>query len=195
MKIDLFIFDASKLSEEEIINKFGLSEREVSIFSNIRLEVTKKEKLVSYYMKKKLVGSYREEKNGKPVCDDFYFNISHSQGVVVFAKSDDSPVGVDIEVIRPVDDLLKQYVCNEEEYKYATDYEKFYEIWTAKEAIVKCNGEGLDILPRKIPALPLNGSKIFIYENYFNKVVKENNYVISIAIKGNQDFEINRYNF
>ena len=195
MKIDLFIFDASSLAEEVIINKFGLSEIEASIFADIKSDLSKKEKLVSYYMKKKLVGSYRVEKNGKPVCDDFYFNVSHSKGVVVFAKCDDAPIGVDVEVIRPVDDLLKQYVCNEEEYKYAKDYEKFYEIWTAKEALVKCNGEGLDILPRKIPALPLNGNKIFIYESYRTKVLKENNYVISVAIKGTQDFEINRYNF
>lgn len=193
MKIDLFIFNSNKFKEEEIINRFQLRDDEILPFKKIVNEEVRKEKIVSYYLKKKLVGKYHIGEKGKPLSENCYFNVSHSRGYVLLAKCECCPIGLDVELIRPVDDLLKQYVCNPEEYKYAKDYQKFYEIWTVKESIVKCTGEGIDIHPNKIPALPTNGKRIFLYDSFNTKTCKYENLMIAVTIKGNADFEIKSY--
>ena len=193
MKIDLFIFNTNKYSEDEIISRFNLTPAEVLPFQKVPNEEVRKERIVSYFLKKKLIGKYTVGEKGKPLSDNCFFNISHSRGWVLLAKNDECEVGLDVELIRPVDDLLKQYVCNSEEYKYAKDYQKFYEIWTVKESIVKCTGEGIDIHPNRIPALPTNGSRIFLYESFFTKTCKYEDIMIAVTIKGKSDFEIKSY--
>lgn len=193
MKIDLFIFNTNKYSEDEIISRFNLTPAEVLPFQKVPNEEVRKERIVSYFLKKKLIGKYTVGEKGKPLSENCFFNISHSRGWVLLAKNDECEVGLDVELIRPVDDLLKQYVCNPEEYKYAKDYQKFYEIWTVKESIVKCTGEGIDIHPNRIPALPTNGSRIFLYESFFTKTCKYEDIMIAVTIKGKSDFEIKSY--
>jgi phosphopantetheine--protein transferase-like protein len=55
-----------------------------------------------------------------------------------------TPVGIDIEKIKPVTDKLINYVCNENEREYiesGNDKEyRFFAVWTAKEAYFKKNG-------------------------------------------------------
>ena len=47
------------------------------------------------------IGTVFIGKNGKPMTNGCYFNISHSHGLVACAVSD-VPVGIDVEKIRPV---------------------------------------------------------------------------------------------
>lgn len=54
-----------------------------------------------------------------------------------------SPIGLDIEEIKPVDISVIKRVCNNDELKYAlqdNSYKRFFEIWTFKEAYFKCIG-------------------------------------------------------
>ena len=85
--------------------------------------------------------------NGKPnlVGSDLFFSLSHShEGVVAVVSK--SPIGIDIEKIKPVDDKLIDYVCNQKEKEYvlqneAEKFYRFFTVWTAKEAYFKkCNG-------------------------------------------------------
>ncbi len=98
--------------------------------------------------------------HGKPYAKDLNveFNISHSGDMVVCAV-DSQPVGIDIEMIRPINLKVAKKICSDEElfylfgyipteedFKYTTNKElltRFYKIWTAKEAFGKCNGKGL----------------------------------------------------
>lgn len=83
--------------------------------------------------------------NGKPhlVGSDLFFSLSHSEEGVA-AVVGGTPVGIDIEKIKPVTDKLINYVCNEKEREYiesGNDKEyRFFAVWTAKEAFFKKNG-------------------------------------------------------
>ncbi len=99
-------------------------------------------------------------KYGKPyiVGLDVEFNISHSGDMVVCAV-DDRPVGIDVELIRPIDLTIAKRICTNDELMYlfghkATNIDfsytedagilaRFFELWTSKEAYGKCIGVGL----------------------------------------------------
>ncbi|MFT4678834.1 MAG: phosphopantetheinyl transferase [Flavobacteriales bacterium] len=85
--------------------------------------------------------SYLE--NGKPVVDDGYISISHTEDLVgvVFSTS---PVGLDIQ--RPTPKLfnIKEKFCNERELKmWGESLDQLTLIWSAKEAVFKLFGENL----------------------------------------------------
>lgn len=89
---------------------------------------------------------------------ELFFNISHSRNTVVIAVSD-VEVGIDVEKIRPVSIKLAKRVCAQKELLYVfghiptdEDYtanpkpdvlERFFDIWTIKEAYFKCIGTGI----------------------------------------------------
>lgn len=89
---------------------------------------------------------------GKPFAKDLAveFNVSHSGDMVVCAVSD-RPVGIDVEQIRPMRDSVAKRICSQEELDYWSDtsadeaerLNRFFEIWTAKEAYCKCIGTGI----------------------------------------------------
>lgn len=89
---------------------------------------------------------------GKPYLRDYpecYFNISHTSGIIVCAVAD-RPVGVDVERIKPFNKRIVKRFFVEKEQNYIFELEdkseeRFAEIWTKKEAYVKCIGKGLDI--------------------------------------------------
>lgn len=85
-----------------------------------------------------------ETPNGKPYLADhseLFLNLSHSGDYVVLALSNHE-VGVDIQKWRPVSDSLMKRILHIQE-PYDIGEEGLFSIWTAKEAFVKCTGEGL----------------------------------------------------
>ncbi|PTM58989.1 4'-phosphopantetheinyl transferase [Desmospora activa DSM 45169] len=90
---------------------------------------------------------------GKPMLQgyDWAFNLSHSHDYVCIAVSAHSPVGVDLERIRPemeVDKLADLVMSASEKAEWIQLQEKdrqvaFFRLWTRKEAVVKAAGEGL----------------------------------------------------
>ncbi|MBF0439411.1 MAG: 4'-phosphopantetheinyl transferase superfamily protein [Magnetococcales bacterium] len=87
---------------------------------------------------------------GKPrVAEDIYFNISHTQGLVVCAMSRQGEVGIDCEQIRSIEltdfkSMMKPAVW--ETIMTAQDKEKaFFNDWTQRESVLKADGRGLSI--------------------------------------------------
>lgn len=85
---------------------------------------------------------------GKPTVDavGVYVSVSHSGPYAVCAIAD-VPVGVDVEVVRSADEKFMRRVCSEAEMAYIRvgddgDCARFWEIWTAKEALFKLTGKG-----------------------------------------------------
>lgn len=90
--------------------------------------------------------------HGKPDFADtsWHFNLSHS-GEYVCLVTDDNPVGVDIQQMRPLKnyhlaerfysekELVKMESCTNE----AEKVECFYDIWVKKESYAKFTGEGI----------------------------------------------------
>jgi 4'-phosphopantetheinyl transferase len=78
------------------------------------------------------------------------FNLSHSQDLMLCAVSR-SPVGVDLEQLRPLTDLeplTQRFFATEESQQIcalpiAARSQAFFQYWTGKEAILKAAGTGL----------------------------------------------------
>ncbi len=109
---------------------------------------------------------------GKPYIDGLFYNLSHSGSLAVIAVSD-GEVGVDVERIRTVDDLLIRRVCTDAEYRYlssAADMpEAFFRFWTAKESVMKLYGCGLAMHPKSIEVdagrcAKVNGERVYLHE-------------------------------
>ncbi len=89
---------------------------------------------------------------GKPYVlnrPDFHYNLSHSGNWVVLAFGG-SPVGVDVEQIRPDSDteaLARRFFTPQEQRflkESAPNHrQRFFEIWTKKESFLKYLGIGL----------------------------------------------------
>ena len=84
---------------------------------------------------------------GRPV----EFNASHSGGYVAIALAVGTPVGIDIERVRPMGDEEAEanawrFFSDGEAARIAAAGDKdraFFAVWTAKEAVVKAVGSGL----------------------------------------------------
>ena len=97
------------------------------------------------------------EPRGKPILAEtsgdsrLCFNLSHSQGLALYAVGRDRSLGIDLEYIRPISDaeqLAKRFFSAQE---YAViralppsqKQETFFRYWTCKEAYLKATGDGL----------------------------------------------------
>ena len=88
--------------------------------------------------------------NGKPFLPDhpqIHFNLSHCPKAAACAVSD-GPVGIDVEVIAPVDEAVARRVLSDAELASVRASDEpdvaFARHWTQKEALVKLTGVGLD---------------------------------------------------
>ena len=85
--------------------------------------------------------------HGKPEIRGFYFNLSHSENMILCAVSE-KRIGCDIEKIDISPARLVKRFFNKNEISYLQKFDKtrneeFYRLWTMKEAYVKMTGEGL----------------------------------------------------
>jgi 4'-phosphopantetheinyl transferase len=97
--------------------------------------------------------------------EHIYFNFSHTdtKGVLVVTKQ--GQIGIDIELIRPLEDMvgiLNRIASVDEQSWVGNSLERFFILWTIKEALIKCQGTGF--LIDKIPSLDQLPSK---FENMF----------------------------
>jgi 4'-phosphopantetheinyl transferase len=101
--------------------------------------------------------------SGFPANERLFFNLSHSKGVVAYAFTKGSEIGIDIEQIRTLADLdaMLDYNLSEKEqcfFKNHTEgFEKddkkhslFFKYWTHKEGYLKATGEGLSKSMKKV---------------------------------------------
>ena len=87
---------------------------------------------------------------GKPFLRDYpeiFFSLSHCSKAVACVIGD-KLVGVDIETIKPIDNSIINYTCNEEEKKEimcsVCPEIEFTKIWTKKESYLKMIGSGIN---------------------------------------------------
>ena len=96
------------------------------------------------------------------------FSVSHGGGLLVLAFANSAPVGVDVEPIGELEDvgaeLLDFTLTAPERLRLqkvpaAQRTRSFLHHWTAKEAILKALGAGLDVAPQAVtlPPVPTNG--------------------------------------
>ncbi|HIT31950.1 MAG TPA: 4'-phosphopantetheinyl transferase superfamily protein [Candidatus Enterenecus stercoripullorum] len=83
-----------------------------------------------------------------------WLSLSHSGGFALCALSDDGPVGVDIEMVRPHRANLPDYVLSpEEKARFDGSWEDFARLWTLKESWCKMQDVSL-YPPREVVTPP-----------------------------------------
>ncbi len=102
---------------------------------------------------------FEQGKNGKPVLAEthgkrpVHFNLSHSNGVALFAFSRDRELGVDIENVREMPEMehiVEQFFSEKEKAFFHalpedSKRDAFFNVWTRKEALLKALGGGLSL--------------------------------------------------
>lgn len=93
---------------------------------------------------------------GKPEfsgTEDRWLSLSHSGGYALCALSEDGPVGVDIEVVRPHRAGLPRYALSQEELaEFDGSWADFARIWTLKESW--CKREDTPLFPPRSVVTP-----------------------------------------
>lgn len=191
-----YIYNTDNLTNEEYEKRFSLMEEEKQERVKGYKDATRRkcsvagEMLVKDYIGKALNIAPEglkilADENGKPYIPDcpVHFNISHCENMLAVAFSDEE-IGIDIERIRPISlNILKRFFSREEQeyvlgHKPTQDdfqrcenediLERFYRIFTLKEAICKKSGVGIKGL-KEADALA-----------YFNNSFRKDDFIISI---------------
>lgn len=133
---------------------------------------------------------YKNE-NGKIVCDNFYLSISHSNGLFAVAISS-KEVGVDIERVKSIENLIKKYGKSEFLAKILSENESYglenltanqiTEIWTKKESLFKTLS-----ITRFIPSKISTLNKEFYTKNL---TVNGENFVLTVHSKNVKNIQI-----
>jgi len=113
--------------------------------------------------------------SGKPfftLPNGFDFNISHSGNMVVCCLAKDSIVGIDLELIRPVNIEVYKNYFDLKEWDIITKSDNsgvtFFRLWVRKEAIIKADGRGIGIELSSLNCLKnivITGSNTYFIEN------------------------------
>lgn len=89
--------------------------------------------------------------NGKPYLSDYshiHFNISHCDYGCICAIAD-SPIGIDMQDIRPFSWSVANHCCSEKEKQLLRESAdlaaEFTKIWTMKESYLKMTGTGITV--------------------------------------------------
>ncbi|MFO7029066.1 4-phosphopantetheinyl transferase [Limnospira fusiformis CCALA 023] len=127
---------------------------------------------------------------------EIQFNLSHSHGKALYAIAFNRRVGIDLEKIRSLDGLTlaKRFFC-EGEYSQLSNHPKaaqnraFFQLWTAKEALLKATGTGLIGL-KDVEILPNNDGQLFLAKivgnyphNWYLKTWEIDNWAAAIAVE------------
>lgn len=91
-----------------------------------------------------------------------HYNLSHSGGMALVAVSSDQEVGVDVEQVRPLDDvdsIVNRYFAPGERAHWQASPEDerlaaFFRCWTRKEAYLKARGIGLSAALDQFEVVP-----------------------------------------
>jgi 4'-phosphopantetheinyl transferase len=166
-EVQVWIIDLDQfIVKDDLINKI-LSDEELLRASKFHFKKDEKRFVSSRILLRVILGHYTNNppatinfshnQFGKPELIDeqnfqkINFNISHSQYFLCMAFAKNSPIGIDCEVVKPIE----EYLAIAERHFSPTEFnqlksfpnekhlEGFYTIWTAKEAIIKLIGTGL----------------------------------------------------
>ncbi|ACK73661.1 4'-phosphopantetheinyl transferase [Gloeothece citriformis PCC 7424] len=151
---------AEKIQQLETI----LSEEEINRANRFYFEKHRHRFIVARSSLRIILGQYLKIKSdrlqfdyspkGKPSLvggGGIKFNLSHSENMSLYGITRNSLIGVDIEYLRPVEDVAKlaqRFFCPREYEVISSlasgEIEKaFFRAWTAKEAFLKATGEGI----------------------------------------------------
>jgi 4'-phosphopantetheinyl transferase len=142
------ITQAAAFRFESLRRSFLLSRGALRVLIGCYLEVSPEKVLLIH-------GSHGKPGLAQPAAGSpaFEFNVSHSGEIALFAFASGCELGVDVERIRPLEDMTKVashfFSREESEELFSLPLDEreraFFLCWTRKEAYVKAVGNGLSI--------------------------------------------------
>ena len=135
------------------------------------------------------------------------FNLSHSDGLALYAFSLNRNIGIDLEHITPLGDaeaLVARFFSPQEKSQYRALHpsqkrEAFFACWTCKEAYIKAKGQGLSLpldgfsvsLDLRKPAklLDITGAPLGPARWSLHRLTASPGYAAALAVEG-QDFRL-----
>jgi 4'-phosphopantetheinyl transferase len=113
------------------------------------------------------------------------FNISHAGEYVVCAITTQGRVGIDIELIKPINlDDFYHYLSQQEWQAVVsspTSLEIFYNYWTIKESVIKADGRGLSIPLLDIQLIERDKVRLYEQNWFVNRFAIDSRYVCHCA--------------
>ena len=186
--------DAFKLlspEERDIIKKYlYLKDKKLALCSFI---------LQRYCLHKKFNKPIQEfiikkNKYGKPYVNNFEYNISHDNEIVIIEWDDRLPIGIDIVFInRPISlESFKTCFTKSESIKNKEDLLK---LWCLKESYIKAVGKGLMINLNTIEFKFEDRIKIYVenklQKDWYFDIIKYKDYWISKALERPFKLDVN----
>lgn len=170
-EIHLWVVEDQLVNDQDLLDEYQalLNPEEQKRFERKLFTKHKKQFLISRALLRTVLASYLEQapedlvfaKNayGKPRIASFEkslpinFNLSHTNGLSVLAVAMEDDIGVDVEYLTRKVDILKlaeRYFSQQEFHDLSAlnvkaFNQRFFELWTLKEAYIKACGMGLAI--------------------------------------------------
>ena len=184
--IDMTAIHAYKEHESNLID-IGTKEKFLRVAAIYGANASGKSNLylAMLYFQRIIANSFNNiDRNGKKAIDEFYFPFS-------FVK--EKKIGVDIERMNSLDDysqIAKNFFLPPESERIcaqtdaAKGMEKFYEIWTVKEAFVKALGHGLSRSLKSFEVLEQGTINDYTNNSRYNYYTKQlsDNYLCSLVV-------------
>lgn len=99
-----------------------------------------------------------------PARPDLHVSLSHCRTAVAVAVSSEGPVGIDVESRRRVGRSLMERVCTADELaaidRSSDPTMAFLQLWTRKEAVLKCRRTGIQGFGSMVGALEETGFEV-----------------------------------
>lgn len=149
--------------------------------------------------------------NGKPFVQGnkaVYFNLSHSADVIILAVTEEGEIGVDVEEVdhefewMRVDSVLDlseiEWIKENELIDPFSIYQRFFQIWTLKEAYIKCTGHGMSshlkklnfhVSPEHIQFSDSTKNSQNAEQYHFQSYIYDGNFIFSICLQQGQSLE------
>jgi len=173
--VKVYVMEVSKLPDPieypECMD--GLTEKRKEKILCFKQRINRKQSLGAGLLLKRIFDEYNLKlddlyygENGKPEVRGLYFNLSHSDEMVICAVSE-KLVGCDIERIDKVRNGIAERYFTKKEIRYLDRFqgeekkEEFYRLWTMKESYLKMTGEGINLSLDRIEFLLDEDVKVF----------------------------------
>lgn len=137
----------NQISSKKRVQEFIYARGFLRTLLGERLECSPENVAISY-------NQYQKPQLEFPLNRYLFFNVSHSYPMLIIAICKDLAIGVDIEKMELNEEshLLAPFFMTKDEYgmwENKREIELFYQIWTQKEACLKCEGMGFHKDPAK----------------------------------------------
>jgi 4'-phosphopantetheinyl transferase len=126
---------------------------------------------------------------GKPALPGIGFNLSHTTGMVVCGLGPVQDIGVDVEDTTRSNNwrALARTVFSRRELERVDSAERFYELWTLKEAYIKARGMGLSIPLQEFTIVTEGGRiQVDVDPPWHFELFPIEEFRVSVAIRGEE---------